>query len=77
MHNHFREQVDSGLKILADSKGTGGLPAAPDTHVVNGELPQPPPDAGIEAKLQAQQFEADRLEADVRRQTAGGQGAGS
>jgi len=77
MHNHFREQVDSGLKILADSKGTGGLPAAPDTHVVNGEVPQPPPDAGIEARLQAQQFEADRLEADVRRQTAGGQGAGS
>ena len=77
MRNHFREQVDSGLKILADSKGTGGLPAAPDTHMVSGEVPQPPPDLGIEAKLQAQQFEADRFEADVKRQNVGGQGAGS
>jgi hypothetical protein len=77
MHNHFREQVDSGLKILADSKGQGGLPAAPDTHLVNGEVPQPPPDAGIEAKLQAQQFEADRLEADVKKQTVSAPGARS
>ena len=77
MHNHFREQVDSGLKILADSQGKGGMPAAPDTHMVNGEVPQPPPDAGIQAKLQAQQYEADRLEADVKRQNVSGAGAGS
>jgi len=77
MHNHFREQVDSGLKILADSQGKGGLPAAPDTHMVNSDVPEPPPDAGIQAKLQAQQFEADRLEADVKRQTVSGSGSGS
>ena len=30
MHNHFREQLDTGLKTLADNKGKNGLPDAPD-----------------------------------------------
>ena len=36
MHNQFREQLDSGLKTLADKAGTGGLPKAPDTATTSG-----------------------------------------
>lgn len=77
MHNHFREQIDSGLKILADSQGKGDIPAAPDTRTVGGEIPQPPPDVGIQAKLVAQQAEADRMEAEVNKRTVASAGAGS
>jgi hypothetical protein len=76
MHNHFREQLDSGLKILADSQGKGGLPSAPDTRTVTGEVPLPIPETGLEAKLRAQQAEADQLEAEVKRQSVTGQGVG-
>ncbi|HEY6268778.1 MAG TPA: hypothetical protein VIX11_10800 [Candidatus Acidoferrum sp.] len=29
MPNHFREQMDAGLKTLADNQGKNGLPSAP------------------------------------------------
>ena len=29
MHNHFREQLDSGLKTLAENQGKNGIPAGP------------------------------------------------
>ena len=31
MHNQFREQLDYGLKTLAEKSAMGGLPKAPDT----------------------------------------------
>ena len=31
MHNRFQEQLDSGMKDLAEKQGKGGLPKAPDT----------------------------------------------
>ena len=31
MRNHFQEQLDSGMKDLAEKQGKGGLPKAPDT----------------------------------------------
>ena len=36
MRNHFQEQLDSGMKDLAEKQGKGGLPKAPDT------APRPP-----------------------------------
>jgi hypothetical protein len=65
MHNHFQEQMDDGLKTLASKQGTGGLPKAPDTSTVGGEVPQPPPDNSAANTLQDQQAAADQTEAQV------------
>jgi hypothetical protein len=65
MHNHFQEQIDEGLKTLASKQGTGGLPKAPDTTTVGGEVPQPPPDTTAANTLQSQQAEADQTESAV------------
>jgi len=66
MHNQFRAQLDSGLKTLADKGGTGGLPRAPDTATMSGEVPPPAPDSGVADQLQAQQQQADQTEAQVQ-----------
>jgi len=66
MHNHFREQLDSGLQKLADNAGKNGLPGAPDTGTTPGEVPAPPPDQGAADQLQAQQQQADQVEAEVK-----------
>ena len=65
MHNQFREQLDSGLKTLADKGGTGGLPKAPDTATTNGEVPPPTPDSAAADQLQTQQQQADQTEAQA------------
>jgi hypothetical protein len=72
MHNHFREQLDSGLKTLASKSGKGGLPRAPDTSTTSGEVPPPAPDANVQTLLAAQQKDADQVEAQL--QQAAGQG---
>jgi hypothetical protein len=66
MHNHFREQIDSGLKTLADNSGKNGLPSAPDTGTQPGEVPAPAPDAGAADQLQAQEQQADQVETQVQ-----------
>ena len=66
MHNHFREQIDAGLKTLAENRGKGGLPAAPDTRTQPGEVPPPEPDANIATMLQHQQHQADQTEKEVQ-----------
>jgi hypothetical protein len=70
MHNQFREQVDSGLKTLADNSGKGGLPPAPDTGTSAGEVPSPPPDANADSALQAQQKAANQTEAQIQQDAA-------
>ena len=65
MHNQFREQIDSGLKTLAENQAKG-LPTAP----ASGERPVqegtalPAPDA--ETQLVAQETAGTNLEAQVR-----------
>jgi hypothetical protein len=66
MHNRFREQIDSGLKTLADNRDQGGLPAAPDTRTQAGEVPPPPPDANLSTILQDQQRQADQTEQEIQ-----------
>jgi len=66
MHNHFQEQLDSGLKTLADNSGKGGLPNAPDTGTTSGEVPAPVPDAGAADQLVAQNGQADQAESQVQ-----------
>ncbi len=66
MHNHFHEQMDSGLGKLASDSGKNGLPAAPDTTTTAGDVPAPPPDSGAADQLQQQQQQADQTEAQVQ-----------
>lgn len=65
MHNHFCEQIDEGMKTLADKQGHEGIPAAPDTQTVTTEVPAPSPDADAAAQLQDQQKTADDAEAEA------------
>lgn len=74
MHNHFREQIDSGLKTLADNQGKNGLPAAPDAATRPGEVPPPPADDAV-SELNQQQADANQTETNVQKQvgSTGGQ----
>jgi hypothetical protein len=73
MHNHFREQLDTGLKTLADKSGKDGLPKAPDTTTKAGEVPAPTADTNVDSELQQQQKDADETDADVPKDDSGGQ----
>lgn len=68
MHNRFAEQIDSGLKTLAEARGKGGLPLAPNTTTSYGEIRPPMPDADVEGLLHAQLEEADRTETQLHEQ---------
>jgi hypothetical protein len=65
MHNHFQEQLDNGMKELANKQGSGGLPKAPNTATVASDVPPPPPDTSAEKSLDDQQANADQVEAQV------------
>jgi len=69
MHNQFREQMNAGLKSLADNAGKNGLPAAPaaDSHKDNADGTAAPDDAAdLTAKLNQQQQEAEQAETEVQ-----------
>jgi uncharacterized membrane protein len=68
MNNSFREQLDSGLKALAEKSGTGGLPKAPDTQTSASEVAPPAPDRNVDAQLADQQKEATQAEAEVQQE---------
>ncbi|MBZ5532734.1 MAG: hypothetical protein LAO20_14990 [Acidobacteriia bacterium] len=65
MHNQFRQKLDTGLKTLADNSGKNGLPKAPDTGTIGGEVPAPAADAAAEADLENVQKDADSEEQEV------------
>jgi hypothetical protein len=71
MHNQFREKMDSGLKTLAENQGKNGLPKAPDTGTVAGEVPAPQPDADADSQLQDQQKDAANAENEVQKAPGG------
>jgi hypothetical protein len=64
MHNQFREQIDTGLSMLAENKAPGLQtgPAATPRPVADGTADQP---ADAAAQLEATQKAADNLEAQV------------
>ncbi len=78
MHNRFREQLDAGLKQLAEKQGGDGLPAAPDTSTsrADKDVPVPEPDKDVYAQLQGLQKEADQAEQDVKQHSSSGQTGG-
>jgi hypothetical protein len=71
MQNHFREQLDSGLRVLAAKQGTGGIPQAPGATLVVGEVPPPVADATAAQAIQAQEAAADQAERDASQQVPG------
>jgi hypothetical protein len=74
MHNQFRQNIDTGLKTLADNQGKNGLPKSPDTRTTAGEVPTPDPD-DVQGELQKQQADANQTETDIKQQASGpGQG---
>jgi hypothetical protein len=79
MHNHFREQLDSGLKELASKQGTAGMPAAPagSTATKNNPDGQVQPDLTVQQQLQSQEADADKSEAEVQEQAAQPAGQGN
>jgi transposase-like protein len=74
MHNHFEEQLNNGLKTLAEKQGTGGLPKAPDTGTVASDIPTPTPDQEASKELSDQQKQADQTEAQAKQELASGGG---
>jgi hypothetical protein len=74
MRNHFQEQLDNGMKALAEKQGTGGLPKAPDTSTTASDVPPPPPDTNAAKDLTDQEAAADQTEKQVKQETAGGPG---
>jgi hypothetical protein len=76
MHNHFQEQLTAGMSELAKKQGTGGLPKAPDTSTVAGDVPEPQADKTAAKTLEDQEKAADQTETDVK-QEAGSSGGGS
>ncbi len=66
MYNHFREQLDAGLKQLAENQGKNGLPVAPDTSTIAAtDVPPVEPDSDVQAQVQGLQSEADQAEKEV------------
>ena len=76
MHNHFREQIGSGMDELSKKQGSGGLPKSPDPGKHDGEVTPPPADSSAAKALKDQQSAADQTEADVK-QEAGNSGGGA
>ncbi len=74
MYNQFREQLKDGMGELAKKNGTGGLPKAPDTATVQGDVPAPAPDKSAEKSLQEQQQAADQTESEVKQEAGSGGG---
>jgi hypothetical protein len=65
MHNKFEEQLDNGMKDLADKQGQNGIPKAPGTKTTPSDVPPPPPDNNAAKTLQDQQSAADQTDAQV------------
>jgi hypothetical protein len=71
MHNRFREQIDSGLKLLAENQGKGGLPRSPAAKPRPVPEGQAAPDLTARGDLQRQQKDANRTESEVQQAARG------
>jgi len=66
MHDSFRQQVDDGLKSLAENKGKGGIPNGPDATTKAVPEGQTAPDLTVADDLKQAEAEADETEKDVQ-----------
>jgi len=76
MHNHFREQLDQGLKTLAENQGKNGIPAGPKPGGRVNPDGKVEPDMDVEAQLKEQDKDADAAESEAEQQAQSGSGQG-
>ncbi len=69
MHNRFREQLDNGLKTLADNQGKKGIPSGPAAGGRKNPDGTAVPDLTATKDLQDQKQEADQTEKEVQQAT--------
>jgi hypothetical protein len=74
MHNAFVERMDAGLKQLASTQGTKGIPSNPAPGPRANPDGQAQPDITAAADLQQQEKDANNAEKDVNQAVAPGQG---
>ena len=74
MHNAFVERMDAGLKRLASTQGTKGIPSSPAPGPRANPDGQAQPDITAAADLQQQEKDANNAEKDVNQAVAPGQG---
>jgi hypothetical protein len=67
MHNQFREQIGSGLALLASTEGKGGLPNGPDAGSRPLTQGWTNADGKAESELTKQEKEADQAEAEAQK----------
>jgi len=67
MHNQFREQMDSGLGLLADNRGKIGLPSGPNPAPRSVSQGSAKADASAGSALMKQQQDAYKAEAEVQK----------
>ena len=72
MHNQFRQQIDGGLKNLAETQGQNGLPAGPPADMRAVPEGTAPVDQSAAPDLAQQQADADQAEADATQGESGG-----
>lgn len=72
MHNQFRQQIDGGLKNLAESQGQNGLPAGPPADIQTVPEGTAPVDQSAAPELAQQQADADQAEAEAAQGESGG-----
>ena len=77
MLNHLREQVDAGVKILAEKQGKDGLPVAPPANPRAVPEGTAAPDPAAAADLQKQEQEADQTEKEVQQEASADSGSGN
>lgn len=66
MYNHFREQLDAGMKELSEKQGKNGIPASPAPGGKANPEGQAAPDLTTQSELDKAQAEADDAEKDVK-----------
>ncbi len=76
MHNRFREQLDNGLKTLADNQGKKGIPSGPAPRGRENPDGTAVPDLTATKNLQDQRREADQAEKEVQQATSSTGSAG-
>jgi len=70
MHNHFREQMDTGLKTLAENQGKNGIPSGPALNPRQNPDGKAAEDLTATADLQKQQQDAEQAEKEVQQASA-------
>ncbi len=70
MRNHLEEQLNDGMKELAEKQGKGDMPKAPDTGMTVSDIPAPEPDKDAAKELTDQDSAATQAETQAKQDNA-------